>query len=210
MENKINVAELLRNCPKGMELYSPIFGKVYLNEIRPHLAIKVTINKEQSDSIEEFLYDGRYGINGECMLFPSKDKTTWEGFISPCTFKKGDVLISEAGNMVLFSHIDSRNIVHYHCIITPYGSCRIEKNTSTGVGEYYRCTLANEHQKQRMYDKIKSAGYKYNQDTNKLEKLIKLEFKNGDIVKIKPYSKYPNGKTAPAVITQQNWKVVDV
>ena len=29
-----------------------------------------------------------------------------------------------------------------------------------------------------------------------------MEFKNGDIVKIKPYSKYPNGKTAPTAITQ--------
>jgi hypothetical protein len=74
---KINIAELLKDCPKGMELYSPIFGKVYLDKIRPHLAIVVTTDKEQGDFKEEFLYDGRYGMNGECMLFPSKDKTTW-------------------------------------------------------------------------------------------------------------------------------------
>ena len=37
-----------------------------------------------------------------------------------------------------------------------------------------------------------------------------MEFKNGDIVKIKPCSKYPNGKTAPTIITQQNWKVIDI
>lgn len=85
---KINIAEILRNCPKGMELYSPIFGKVYLDKIRPHLAIVVTTDKEQGDFKEEFLYDGRYGINGECMLFPSKGKTTWEGFVPPCKFKK--------------------------------------------------------------------------------------------------------------------------
>lgn len=29
-----------------------------------------------------------------------------------------------------------------------------------------------------------------------------MDFKNGDIVKIKPRSKYPNGKMAPTVITQ--------
>ena len=78
MKNKINIAELLKDCPKGMELYSPIFGEVYLYKIRPHLAIVVTTNKEQDDFKEEFLYDGRYGINGECMLFPSKSKTTWD------------------------------------------------------------------------------------------------------------------------------------
>ena len=27
MENKINIAELLKDCPKGMELYSPLCGK---------------------------------------------------------------------------------------------------------------------------------------------------------------------------------------
>lgn len=80
---KINIAQLLKDCPKGMELYSPIFGKVYLDKIRPHLAIVVTTDKEQGDFKEEFLYDGRYGMNGECMLFPSKGKTTWEGFVPP-------------------------------------------------------------------------------------------------------------------------------
>ena len=97
MENKINVAELLKDCPKGMELYSPIFGKVYLDKIRLYLAIVVTTDKEQGDVKEEFLYDGRYGMNGECMLFPSKNKTTWEGFVPPCQFKDGDVIITGNG-----------------------------------------------------------------------------------------------------------------
>ena len=87
MKNQINIAELLEGCPKGMELYSPIFGKVYLDKVRPHLAIIVTTDKYK----EEFLYDGRYGMNGECMLFPSKEKTTWEGFQRP--FMDGILLL---------------------------------------------------------------------------------------------------------------------
>ena len=96
MEEKINIAELLKDCPQGMELYSPIFGKVYLDKIRPHLAIVVTTDKKQGDFKEEFLYDGRYGMNGECMLFPSKGKTTWEGFQRP--FKDGDKKVYEDDN----------------------------------------------------------------------------------------------------------------
>jgi hypothetical protein len=88
---KLNIAELLKDCPKGIKLYSPIFGDVYLEKIRPHLVIVVTTDKEQGDFKEEFLYDGRYGINGECMLFPSKGKTTWEGFQRP--FKNGDTIV---------------------------------------------------------------------------------------------------------------------
>ena len=103
---KINIAELLKYCPKGMELYSPIFGEVYLDKIRPHLAIVVATDKEQGDSKEEFLYDGRYGMNGECMLFPSKSKTTWEGFLPPCRFKVGDTIQDKDGYKVEIFKVD--------------------------------------------------------------------------------------------------------
>ena len=33
MENKINIAEILRNMPKGTKLYSPLFGKCELVDV---------------------------------------------------------------------------------------------------------------------------------------------------------------------------------
>lgn len=185
MENKINVAELLRKCPEGMELDCILFSRPlkYSGLECPNDNYPIRTVAENGEVFwftkEGYMHDNMYS---KCVIFP-KGKTSWEGFVPPCKFKKGDVLISQAGNIVLFSHIDSENFVHYHCIISTSGDFRIAKNTSTGVGDYHNCTLANEHQKQRMYDKIKSAGYKYNQDTNKLEKLPK--FKNGDICYIK-------------------------
>lgn len=182
MQNKINVAELLRKCPEGMELDCPLFSRPlkYSGFEGFQDAYPIRTVAENGEIIW-FTKEGcaHNNMYSKCVIFP-KGKTSWEGFIPPCTFKKGDVLISQAGNMVLFSHINSENLVYYHCIIPIHGSFRIAKNPSAGVGEYHRCILANEHQKQRMYDKIKSAGYKYNQDTNKLEKLP--EFKDGDIV----------------------------
>jgi hypothetical protein len=97
-------------------------------------------------------------------------------------FKPGDVLVSELGNLVLLSHIDSEKIVHYHCIIRTNNSFYIEENPRVGVGKCYDCVLANEQQRQRMYDKIKSSGYEYNQSTNKLENVDEPKFKDGDIV----------------------------
>lgn len=32
MENKINIAEILRDMPKGTKLYSPLFGEVKFKE----------------------------------------------------------------------------------------------------------------------------------------------------------------------------------
>ena len=129
--------------------------------------------EEEKQKLFQAIKDNGYTWNAETK--------TLEELAEP-KFKPGDVLVSESGNLVLLSHIDSENIVHYHCIIPTYGSFRIEENTAVGVGKCYDCVLANEQQRQRMYDKIKSSGYEYNQSTNKLEKVDESEFKDGDIV----------------------------
>ena len=199
MEKKINIAELLKDCPMGMELYCTITdGGVTLEYIE--LESPYPINVVTKDGFHHKLskYGEVYSHDlATCVIFP-KGKTTWEGFIPPCQFKAGDVIVSEFGNIVLFSHIDSENIIHYHCIIPAYGGFRIEENTSVGVGRYYECVLANEQQKQRMYDKIKCSGYKYNQYTNKLEKLIEPKFKVGDRIVKK------NSVCVPISITKVN------
>lgn len=185
---KINIAELLKDCPKGMELDCTIYnGKVCFEEIDDrnpaHTIIKISVNLVHIERLDAW---GQYSTRdySKCVIFP-KGKTTWEGFVPPCRFKAGDVLVSENGNIVLLSHIDSKNVVHYHCIIPTYGSFRIEENTSTGVGRYYDCVLANEQQRQRMYDKLKYSGYEYNQQLNKLEKLTEPKFKAGDRIRSK-------------------------
>ena len=33
MENKINIAEILKDCPKGTKLYTPLFGEVTFDSI---------------------------------------------------------------------------------------------------------------------------------------------------------------------------------
>lgn len=33
MENKINIAEILRDMPKGTKLYSPLFGECNLDKV---------------------------------------------------------------------------------------------------------------------------------------------------------------------------------
>ena len=114
MENKINIAELLKDCAKGTKLYSPIFGEVYLDKIRPHLAIIVTTDKYK----EEFLYDGRYGMNGECLLFPSKENRDWSKFQRP--FKDGDIITYRfGGSMVagIYKERISRSIINCHFIL---------------------------------------------------------------------------------------------
>ena len=176
MENKINIAELLTDCPKGMELYSPIFGKVYLDKIRPHLAIVVATDKEQGDFKEEFLYDGRYGINGECMLFPSKGKTTWEGFLPPCKFKDGDIVSTIGGGWI--GIVKKPFIGAYETYITIFDEIVVNNNNVL----LYFDRLATEEEKQKLFKAIKERGYKWNEETKTLEKFVEPKFKVGDIV----------------------------
>ena len=76
----MNIAEILKNIPKGTKLYSPIFGDVIFEEVRQDYIRVKTIN-----IIREFYSDGRYYANGECMLFPSRENRDWN------TFKKFDI-----------------------------------------------------------------------------------------------------------------------
>ena len=181
MENKINIAELLKDCPKGMELYSPIFGEVYLDKIRPHLAIVVTTDKEQGDFKEEFFYDGRYGMNGECMLFPSKGKTTWEGFHRP--FKDGDILAYTSSHTTVFIYRNKDNEPKFTTsfyVGYTIGVCYCDfhiYNQSTLIALNGDCDvrLATEEEKQKLFDAIKANGYKWNAETKTLEKLPKFK-----------------------------------
>lgn len=64
-----NIAEILKNCPKGTKLYSPIFGEVELDEVHSSIFVRHASNK----TLLAFYEDGKWHSNGECMLFPSKE-----------------------------------------------------------------------------------------------------------------------------------------
>lgn len=185
MKNQINIAELLEDCPKGMELYSPIFGKVYLDKVRPHLGIVVTTDKYK----EEFLYDGRYGMNGECMLFPSKDKTTWEGFHKP--FEDGDIVAYGGPHLQICIFKDKKEnntLSNCYLMLDVDGDELFLED-----GMYYVTRFATEEEKKILFDAIKENGYRWNPETKTLEKLPK--FKIGDKIIKK------NGLRVPFVIT---------
>ena len=176
---KINIAEILNDCPKGMKLYTPIFGEVYLDKIRPHLAIVVTTDKEQGDFKEEFLYDGRYVINGECMLFPSKCKTTWEGFVPPIKFKDGDIVFSGVNLISILKEIKPTENIHCYVSTDMYGKLYIDE----GGWTTQNIRLATEEEKAKLFRAIKDNGYKWNEEKKVLEKLIESkEDTNEDIV----------------------------
>lgn len=190
MNENLNLAEILKDCPRGMELYSPIFGEVYLDKIRPHLAIVVTTDKVQGGSKAEFLYDGRYGMKGECMLYPSKAKKTWDGFVPPYDFKEGDVIYVKTGmsKWVSIFKEDTENK------IVTYADYNLDTRRFCGTNDFAgvlcqkrairETRLATEEEKEKLFQAIKDNGYKWNAETKTLKEENKNKF---DPATLKPF-----------------------
>ena len=96
MEEKINIAEILKDKPKGTKLYSPLFGDVSLSYVQDGI-----INLMHHGGTTKFFKNGKYYAypESEPLLFPSESMHDWSKF----AWKKGDVLVSnDYGTEVIF------------------------------------------------------------------------------------------------------------
>lgn len=96
MENEINIAEILKDCPKGMKLYSPIYGTVELLKVNSNstypIIIIIGIDYTGTFTSDGRLYEQLH--SAECILFPSREMRDWTKF-----FKRGDVVYNKDGGM---------------------------------------------------------------------------------------------------------------
>lgn len=180
---KINLVELLKDCPKGMELDCINYDGVVTFEgiiNRDCYPIKISINYGNESSIHTLT---KYGQTCnipycKCIIFP-KGKNTWDGFQRP--FKDGDILATDLGSVFLLNTRLNTD-EHYGCY------AGIDGNGSFYVcGPFvYKecCGFATEEEKQRLFQAIKDNGYKWNVQTKTL-KLNIPNFNIGDIIQDK-------------------------
>lgn len=99
MENKINIAEILRNMPNGTKLYSPLLGEVKFKEVVSDNTFpikvlpKVPLSPFGSFTENGFYYDDIE--DAEVMLLPSCEMRDWSKF-----FKHGDVVRNPHNEMI--------------------------------------------------------------------------------------------------------------
>ena len=86
--NNINIAEILKYCPKGTKLYSTIFGEVTFDSIDIDEKYPIVVYKLDGMKTS-FTEEGHYTEypNSECGLFPSSEMRDWRRF-----FKRGDIV----------------------------------------------------------------------------------------------------------------------
>lgn len=173
----MNVAEILKYCPKGTKLYSTVYGEVELSEVYNHNLIKVSI---EDTSCRAFRVDGSYSEYGECVLFPSKDQRDWSKFRLPV--KRGDIMMSSITKRAFIASGETiSGYPVYICGINAFDNFQIvyNQNDTIWTSDFY--IPASEEVKEELFDKMAEAGYKWNADTLELKK-IEPKFKEGDIV----------------------------
>lgn len=95
MEKKINIAELLKDCPQGMKLYCAMFEGLEFDSISEESIVTPIMCRIKLPNGNYNTYNfTKYGCwsnkeYAKCVIYP-KGKTTWEGFVPPCKFKVGD------------------------------------------------------------------------------------------------------------------------
>ena len=118
MNENLDLVEILKDCPKGTKLYSPLFGEVELECVKDGSAypIRVLLNKNGTEvgfTLEGTMCPSYY--DGECVLFPSKDQRDWSKFkakqpkFDPNTLNPFDKVLArnyrEEWICTFFSHI---------------------------------------------------------------------------------------------------------
>lgn len=121
-----NIAELLKDCPKGTKLYSPLFGEVEFVKIdtKQSVCVYPIIVTECNGSVKSFTKFGVYITeyrDSDCLLFPSKEVRTWEGWKAPKPHY--DVANFKPFDKVLVRYADAdtwRCTFFSHCVRGPY------------------------------------------------------------------------------------------
>lgn len=160
---KLNLCEILKDCPNGTKLYSTVLGYVIFQGIVEGAVYPIVVICENGVN-EDFTADGKMFIDfdGECTLFPSKEQRSWADFIAPWYKKERfDPKTLKAFDKVI-ARIDKQGI--WCCELFSF----IEENTDfiKGCGAYYKyCIPYNDETKYLLGTKEEAPEfYKYWED----------------------------------------------
>ena len=189
----VNIVEIVNKLPIGTKLYSTICGECTIKKIYEGLGFDV-ISKD--GTTYNFSYDGRFNLNGECCIFPSKENRDWNTFIKveiPFEPKIGDVVADCCDNVFIYQgkyseYSDNANFVVFTTFHNDFFVT--EGNVPFQLSKAVRYATANE--KDLLFDIMNKNGYVYNELNNCISKKeeTKRKFKVGERI-IKNNTLYP-------------------
>ena len=202
MKNKINVANLLKDMPKGIKLYDWLHNiDVELDEVATtEIETVIWCTKKEEDYNDIFGYSQlgtlRGWFDGLQILFPSKEMRDWAKF----SWKKGDVLVSNDGKerVIFVKFQDNRYMRFFGKFFSQRkedGDIDYKSNLDASVNDYI---LENMDAAQTYIKAVEErCGGKLNKETLEVEK---SEFKDWDFITIK----LPRGRSLICVFKAEN------
>lgn len=171
MEEKINIAEILKDKAEGTKLYSPICGECKLSYVESAKSEPQISTESDAFGVFYFWDDGKAYNEGECILFPSSEMRDWSKF----AWKKGDVLVNSRGLKILFDRWANGNYTSFYA--------KTINLVEDGFLDTNLHTLASEKEAKSFIKCIEERfGGKLNLQTLEIQK--QPEFKDGDIVAV--------------------------
>ena len=186
MNKNINLVDILKECPRGYKIYSTIYGEVEFVEIINNCITKDPIIYKYKD------YDGNYYVgsttidgkftafpDGECTLFPSKYQRDWSKFkVEPEMVDGKFYYCDYKGRKYIFIYKKKDDLYktnNYAIIRINESPCLLKQNAPIYCGylAYFdELRNATEEEKQQLLNVIKRDGYKWDEETKTLEKII--------------------------------------
>lgn len=180
MKEKINIAKILKDKPRGTKLYSSACGKCELKEADDK-SFKVSFYSSNSGFMiggeGTFDKNGNLYDDGECIVFPSKEMRDWNKF----AWQKGDILVNENNAHIIFEKFTDDTYTTF------IGRHYLNKNYKNYVPGRYTCVTQHFHIEESnaaqiyIYNIEEKIGGKLDLKTLEIEK-PKCEFKTFDKV----------------------------
>ena len=194
-----NLISILKHCPEGTKLYSPIYGEVTLYSVNNRRIDVIATDYSDETTHIEFSRLGRLILgysDAECVLFPSKDQRDWNKFQIPA--KRGDIMmfIDKSAVFIVGTKKDT-----YTDTIAYVGNI-----TSFKIGKpIFRSYIpASEDMKEKLFAAMDKAGYEWDGETLKkkpqFKPFEKVLVRDNETEKwrctfysyFEPYSTYPH------------------
>lgn len=173
----INIAELLKDCPKGMELdctnYDGVVKFDGFNKDNPY-AIRISVLYDGYVNIHSLTKYGQTSVSSynKCVIFP-KGKTTWENFHRP--FVDGDILVHTQNGRNIISIYKSElqdnddfKLISCHAILWDKDEGLTVKNPE--IACYDDCVrFANGKEIATLFVELKANGCEWDSDTKTIK-----------------------------------------
>lgn len=167
MDEKINIAKILKNKPEGTKLWTDMFGSVTLYVVTD---VCDAFQVKHHNKEPWFDKDGTLYKEGVLCIYPSKSMRDWEKF----AWKKGDVLVNSRGLKILFDRWANDNYTSFYA--------KTINLVEDGFLDTNLHTLASEKEAKSFIKCIEERfGGKLNLQTLEIQK-AQPEFKDGDIL----------------------------